>query len=226
MEMKGPEAWARRVRSLGVEAPQDSETWRAALVLLGSQELGQNIDRLARRTGASRQEVSKWARRLVDNGVWQDGETVAQWTGDPTASAAFLQDVGVATGRLLRRIGANGRMEWAEAGRWNKNFEREADDASSSATYRDAAPRATQPMALAEELERSSKSRVAAADVPEVKPSDEPVEPAQAAAEPSSVAEETAAADSPAASDSTEDKQEPEDAPSLEQVFSDAVWLR
>lgn len=100
-----------------------SVRYEAALVLIAADAIGQNVDRLARFTGVARQEVARFARRLVDNGVWQDGNTVSRWRDNPEDVECFRMDVGVADGTLCRRVGAEGELEWAPQGYWRKHFE-------------------------------------------------------------------------------------------------------
>jgi hypothetical protein len=112
-----------QVARLSPDLDPESSTFRAAVLLLASRTLGQNVDRLARFSGAPRDFVARCARRLVDNGVWQRGRTVATWTDPETADFGFWADVGVAEGRLCRRLDENGHPEWAQAGEWWKSFD-------------------------------------------------------------------------------------------------------
>lgn len=98
--------------------PPTSPTAQAGLVVLAATYVGHNIDRIARYTGLDRHLVSRCARRLQDNGVWRDGRTVCDWH---STDHTFWNDVGVAEGKLCRRIGATGAMEWASAGFWSKH---------------------------------------------------------------------------------------------------------
>lgn len=93
------------------------------LLLLAARSVGQNIDKLARLTGMSRELVARCARRLVDNGVWRDGHTIYRWVDDPADVEALRSDVAVAEGKLCRRIDELGEMEWAPHGYWRKQFE-------------------------------------------------------------------------------------------------------
>lgn len=226
------EGWSRRARAFGIEAAPSSDDWYVALILLAASDIGQNIDRVARRTGAPRPLVSKVARRLVENGVWADGETVARWTGDPTARNAFANDVAVGAGRLLRRIGETGRMEWAAAGQWHKNFERDTEERGTSALYVDATTRNGGTPALAEDIEPvhvNGGGRIPAAVRPEPEP-EPPVATTRAPLtpepQPPLLEEPKAAADEAQPEPLVEETEDGEAAPSLDQVFSDAVWLR
>lgn len=100
-----------------------TSAYESALVLVAATLIGQNIDRLARLTGVSREQVALRARRLVDNGVWQNGDTVCRWRDNPDDEESFRSDVGVAEGELCRRIDPLGQMEWAPQGYWRKHFE-------------------------------------------------------------------------------------------------------
>ena len=207
--LRGPAFWEMRVRELGIEADRSSETFRAAMMLIAGLELGHNVDRIARRTGTARPFASKAARRLIDNGVWTGGETVGLWVRDPSEREAFARDVAVAEGKLLRRLGAGGRLEWAPAGHWNKSFERNGDQSSLSVTYFDAAPRGEEPLPLAAELEQQ-----------QVAPAPRDIQPLNT---PPRLPMRDVAPPAPRKDAGME---RPGNAPSLEEVFSDAVWLR
>jgi hypothetical protein len=211
----GSAAWALRARSFGIDAAVTSDSYQAAIMLIAAAELGQNLERLARRTGVPRPFASKCARRLIDNGVWSAGQTISPWVSDPGARDAFARDVAVAEGKLLRRVGPGGHLEWAPAGSWNKSFERSGEDAGLSTIYFDVAPRAEQPVPLASELENPSKPATPPANgvlraTPAAAPAPAPAAPEPAPPEPVEVA--IPASTLPA--------------PSLEEVFSGAVWLR
>jgi len=129
-----------RIRRYNADLEPTSLAYRAAVILLAGQEFGHNIDRIARRTGYPGSLVSQVARRLIDNGVWNAGVTVADWSGSEHASGSFWNDVAVAEGKMCRRIGPGGSIEWAPAGFWNKSFQfvdPEADN-SLSTLYHDA----------------------------------------------------------------------------------------
>lgn len=99
-----------------------SPTYRAAIVLLVAQVVGRGVHKLAKVSGYPSEFVARCARRLVDNGVWPDGQpymsgtTVHDWD-------AFWQDVGVAEGKLCRRCNEFGQLEWAPPGQWWKDFD-------------------------------------------------------------------------------------------------------
>ncbi len=99
-----------------------SPGFSAALVLIAGRELGHNIDRIARITGVQREVVARMARRLFDNEVWVAGNTLSRWCNNPDDLASFRGDVGVAEGRLCRKVDELGRVEWAPAGHWRKDF--------------------------------------------------------------------------------------------------------
>ena len=111
-----------RVRRYNSDIDGKSDTFRAAVLLLVAVEYGQNVELLTRRTGIDRPFVSKCARRLIDNGVWSGGQTVADWTAGDEASGSFWNDVAVAEGKLCRRTLEDGTIEWAPAGYWNKGY--------------------------------------------------------------------------------------------------------
>ena len=114
---------AASVQRMNAPAQAGSTTFNAALLLQAASHLGQNVDRLARFTGISREVVARSARRLVDNGVWSGGKTVSSWIDDPEALDDFWADVAVAEGKLCRRVGEDGALEWAPQGYWRKHYE-------------------------------------------------------------------------------------------------------
>ena len=99
-----------------------SPTFRTAVLLLTACEVGQSVHKLSLATGYPVEFVARCARRLVDNGVWRDGNTVSPWTGDDRQEGAFWADVSVAEGKLYRRVSAAGDFEWAAPGEWWKEF--------------------------------------------------------------------------------------------------------
>jgi hypothetical protein len=261
----GRDAWIARLRQLGVEAAAGSDRFNAALMLVASVDIGPNVERLSRRTGVPRPFASRCGRRLVDNGVWTGGCTVGDWVADPTlpfASEAFLQDVGVAEGRLLRRVGSGGSFEWAPIGHWSKSFDGTEDDDAPATTWVDAAPQPGDVRALAEEREDPARRPVpeprpadsttsagrpdaaASAEKPDsTAPAAQPPEASAPTAEASTPAPSTNGTAPPARPASLPDRDDSswigteataetdaagsdESAPSLEDVFSGAVWLR
>lgn len=124
-----------------------SEKYQAALLLLAGAVHGHNVDLLSRRTGIARPLVARVARRLIDNGVWQAGKTVADWAVATPLDEAFWNDLAVAEGRMCRRVNEDGSTEWAPAGFWNKNFQfvDPESDARLSSTYLDANPTVPAP---------------------------------------------------------------------------------
>ncbi|MEW5930013.1 MAG: hypothetical protein AB1941_21370 [Gemmatimonadota bacterium] len=110
-------------------------TFRAALLLLAAREIGQNVDRLAARTGTTRSFVGRCARRLLDHGVWADGETVCEWGDEGPAHPSFWNDVAVAEGKMCRRVDESGAFEWAPVGDWIKYYEYRDPSQPSGAHY-------------------------------------------------------------------------------------------
>jgi hypothetical protein len=106
-----------------------SEERRAAVLLLLAREGRLNIERLVARTRYPRDFVARCVRRLVDNGWLGGGGVRCEWVADGAASRAFWADVDVALGRMLRRTGEDGRLEWAPVGGWVKHFEYSAPPA-------------------------------------------------------------------------------------------------
>jgi hypothetical protein len=99
---------------------EGSPTFMSAMLLLLGREIGPNIDRLSRLTGYPRDFVAKCARRLYDNGVWEDGRTVCEWSTQDDPS--FWADVEVAEGKLYRQSSETG-CEWAPIGQWRKSYD-------------------------------------------------------------------------------------------------------
>jgi hypothetical protein len=110
-------------------------TFRAALLLLAAREIGQNVDRLASRTGTTRSFVARCARRLLDHGVWADGETVCEWGDEGPAHPSFWNDVAVAEGKMCRRVDESGEFDWAPVGDWIKFYEYRDPSKPSGAHY-------------------------------------------------------------------------------------------
>lgn len=98
-------------------------TFRASLLLLAAREVGQNVERLAARTGTSRSFVARCARRLLDHGVWVNGETVCEWGDEGPGHPSFWNDVAVAEGKMARRTHESGAFEWVPVGDWIKFYE-------------------------------------------------------------------------------------------------------
>lgn len=101
--------------------PPTSQEFQAAVVLLAGPQVRFNIDLVSRRTGIARGSVAAFARRLVDNGAWSADGADVPWSGP--ADPRFWNDVAVAQGRLCRRRGDDGTVEWAPAGAWHKPYE-------------------------------------------------------------------------------------------------------
>lgn len=112
-----------RVRRYNSDIDAGSARFRAAVLLLAAAEFGRNIDALSRRTGYPRGFVAQCARRWIDNGVWTPQGLVTEWSPADEASGAFWNDVAVAEGKLCRRVNADGEIEWAPPGFWNKSYE-------------------------------------------------------------------------------------------------------
>jgi hypothetical protein len=122
-----------RIALLDPALEQGSPSHEAALILVTAASIGQNIDRISRFTALPRELVARCARRLVDNGVWHEGNTVCRWLDTSGESESFRGDVAVAEGRLCRRITDEGEMEWAPQGYWRKHYDyvRPRDEESS-----------------------------------------------------------------------------------------------
>lgn len=195
-----------RVRRYNSDIRTDSPTFRAAVLLLAAVEFGQNIDLLARRTGYDRAFVAKCARRLIDNGVWVGGGTASEWSPEDEASGAFWNDVAVAEGKLCRRVGAEGKIEWAPAGYWNKSYDFVAASRENelSTVYRDPA------------VEPSAE------DEGQPSPS---VDPETGPAGASETETPEAASERPPEAPAAEDPGKQKPVPSPTELFPDAVWL-
>lgn len=125
-----------RIARLTANLDASSSTYQTAVLLLTALEVGQGVHKLALVTGFGREFVARCARRLVDNGVWHEGETVSPWTSSEAEDAAFWADVGVAEGKLYRRRSAEGGYEWARPGQWWKEFHYVTSPAAYSAPTR------------------------------------------------------------------------------------------
>ena len=224
-ETGGPQAprpgvreFEARIRHYNSDLEPSDPAFRAAVILLAGLEYGHNIDQLARRTGYDRAFVARTARRLIDNGVWKSGVTVADWSSSDEASGTFWNDVAVAEGKMCRRIGSDGRIEWAPAGFWNKNFQflDPGADKRLATLYLDATP----------ESAAQAGDKPAAADAIAVpRPISEPATSAgNAAADtiiigPAQPQSETQAGRTP------ESPQSPPKVPSLDELFRDVIWI-
>lgn len=217
-----------RIRRYNSDIDPKSDTYRAAVLLLAGLEWGQNIDVLARRTGIDRSFVAKAARRLIDNGVWAGGRTVAEWTALDEASGPFWSDVAVAEGKLCRRTLEDGRIEWAPAGHWHKgyHFVDPTVEKSMTATYFDPGERPTEAVPLAADRADSTQPAkpAPAADVVAETSSAPEAAATEAAEVPQPAVPAAQSAEEPDTDAADADEQSPP--PSLMEIFSDAVWLR
>lgn len=134
----------------------------AALVLLAASSLGHNVDRLARFCGLSREVVARFARRLIDNGVWCGGDTVSRWSYSELEPTSFWRDVAVAEGRLCRRLNEEGEFEWAPQGYWWKHFEyvapRDRVEPMENRYEAPVVPTPAEPLPLARDDEEASEA--------------------------------------------------------------------
>lgn len=203
---------AERIKRYNSDIDPRGETFRAAVLLLAASEFGQNIDVLARCTGFERSFVARCARRLIDNGVWVGGSTVADWSSADEASGTFWNDVAVAEGKMCRRV-TDGSVEWAPAGFWNKSFhfnDPEADkrtdnlylDSLPSETVR--TPDTTAAPELIGEVHADEGESDPAVDHPMIEQRD--TQPAGEPAETGKPADENAV-------------------PPLNDVFQDVIWI-
>lgn len=227
-----------RIRRYNSDLDPASPAFGAALVLIAGAEYGHNVDVLAKRTGLSRSFVARCARRLIDNGVWEAGRTVAEWEpGDP-ASGTFWNDVAVAEGKMCRREAPDGALEWAPAGFWNKNFHFLDPDADNRLGnhYMDSMPEPESEAEESVEDEGSDADMRVEAEVGtvEVEPLDDglvtPIETLLSETPDSELSSRETTADSepPPVSEPADDEADvlPQDSvPSLRHVFRDAVWL-
>ncbi|HXH23776.1 MAG TPA: hypothetical protein VNI78_00920, partial [Vicinamibacterales bacterium] len=198
-----------------------SPTFGAAVLLLAGLEYGHNIDVLARKTGYDRAFVARVARRLIDNGVWKAGVTIADWSSTDEASGTFWNDVAVAEGKMCRRIGPDGRIEWAPAGFWNKNFQFIDPGAEGrlAALYLDPGP-VDQPDADESAVIESVEAPVQA--TPPV-PADRPVLPA--AAELDENADTLIIGPMPASEIPRPQAPGSTSVPRLDEVFGNVIWI-
>jgi len=227
-----------RIRRYNGDLEPTSEAFGAALVLISGAEYGHNIDQLARRTGLSRAFVARCARRLIDNGVWHGGRTVAEWEPRDPASGTFWNDVAVAEGKMCRRVRPDGSLEWAPAGFWNKNFhflDPEAEGRLGN-QYLDSAPEApaVEPAESDLDVDLPAESDFVLEAVPYGNGNG-------VMGSPESTGEEAPVAEAIPADDLSTGRQDPssregaeddepgvdleDPVPSLRHVFRDAVWL-
>jgi len=214
-----------RIRHYNSDLQSDDPAFRAAVILLAGLEFGHNIDLLARRTGYDRGLVARIARRLIDNGVWKSGVTIADWSSADEASGTFWNDVAVAEGKMCRRLGPDGRIEWAPAGFWNKNFGfvDPGADQRLATLYLDP----SKPQAAAQKTASSETSPEAAE--PAAQAAAESVPADQAPAKPDSAIPDAGAGSRDEGSDKADappaaGKRNGE-VPSLDDLFGDVVWI-
>ena len=205
-----------RIRRYNEGLDPQGETFGAALILLAACEYGQNVELLARRTGLQRPFVARCARRLIDNGVWVGGKTVAEWAPEDAASGNFWNDAAVAEGKMCRRTRPDGSLEWAPAGYWNKNFHFLDPDAETrhGNLYFDSAPTVTTTPEATEDADETADDAM----TPAVQPVDNDafdliLEPAHALPDGAAEPEHEPATETP------------DNVPPLHHVFRDAVWI-
>ena len=191
-----------RIRRYNPDVDPNSDTFKAAVLLLAALEYGQNIDVLARRTGFDRSLVARCVRRLIDNGVWQSGRAVTEWSPADEACGSFWNDVAVAEGKMCRRAAADGSLEWAPAGFWNKNFHFVDAGAANRQNNLYLDPLSDDAATGAREEANTAQPASPAADLPE--------------------SSEGEADTGPAGSES---EQDPDAVPSLDRVFRNVVWI-
>jgi hypothetical protein len=211
-----------RVRRWNPDLPVDTDTYRAAVLLLAGLEYGQNLDLLARRTSLARAFVAKAARRLIDNGVWQGGKTVVDWDLGEQASPSFWNDVAVAEGRLCRRIAEDGTIEWAPPGFWNKSYQYADADAQSrlDTVYHDAGRRGDETIPLADErVADNGQAEAPQSGATAATPAPAPTNAVPAPSSPDS-------GNGNGNGNGNGDGHTGEQPPSLMEIFSDAVWIR
>ena len=206
-----------RIRRYNSDLEPNSPTFRSAVILLAGLEYGQNIDLLARKTGYDRSFVARVARRLIDNGIWKAGATIADWTSSDEASGTFWSDVAVAEGKMCRRIGADGRPEWAPAGFWNKSFQfvDPGADQRLATLYLD--PNANPPSDAADELVSSEAERTSAESV-------QPVA-MDADNDEAETDEDTVIIGPPSAPAKPTEEERKGPVPRLDDLFGDVVWI-
>lgn len=220
-----------RIRRYNGDLDPSSPAFGAALVLIASAEYGQNVDMLARRTGLGRSFVARCARRLIDNGVWEGGRMIAEWEPRNPATGTFWNDVAVAEGKMCRRTGPDGSLEWAPAGFWNKNFhffDAEADNRlgnhyMDSAQEPDPAARRAGPDEARNE-EALQQSGVEPLDDAQVTPIETFLE-GTPDAEPDPERSRTSVPEAAPAAKTEVPETAADPAPSLRHVFRDAVWI-
>lgn len=122
-EPRSADAIRQLIQGLDPHLDPESSTAKAATLLIAGLQMEHNVVKLAHVTGIQVEFVARCARRLVDNGVWREGETLCAWSAGEHAQPAFWSDVAVAEGKLCRRSDEEGRLEWAPQGHWWKSFD-------------------------------------------------------------------------------------------------------
>jgi hypothetical protein len=151
-EVPGMDELREAVRLADPEECVGSPRFQAAVFLLAALRIGQNTEKLTFYTGLPRAEVSRIARRLLDNGVWSGGGTRSLWRYPDRLGRPFWLDVDVATGALCRRE-TEDALEWAPAGHWHRWYDLDApEDEHTSSLYVDRPVEAESSSALAGEL--------------------------------------------------------------------------
>jgi hypothetical protein len=114
-----------QIRVLDPDLEPGSARFRCAVLLVAAAAVGQNIDRLARRTGYDREFVAIRARRWFDSGVWKGGASMAPaWSQQPGARPRLRFAIDAAEGALRRRTAQNGSSEWVRVGRGCRTIRR------------------------------------------------------------------------------------------------------
>jgi hypothetical protein len=94
----------RDVWSMDGSLTEDSYTFQAAMVLLASELVGPYVERIATFLNYPLALVQVMAARLYEAGIWESDEVRCESWFDPRKGAvAFLLDLMVAEGKLIRR---------------------------------------------------------------------------------------------------------------------------
>jgi hypothetical protein len=90
------------VLELDLNLDEDCPEFDAGCVVMASAFHGPNADRCAKLLQLPRAQVREWGKRLVANGVWENGRVCADWDDEKTGGIAFWLDVTVALGWVER----------------------------------------------------------------------------------------------------------------------------
>ena len=95
------------VRELDPKLEEDSDGYKALIVLLSSVVCGPNVTKLHRFTRYPYDLLNKFAYRLRLNGIWKGDKIYADWLDPEEGGVALILDSLVATGMMNKSASAN-----------------------------------------------------------------------------------------------------------------------